>query len=338
MDALLVDEIPTGDGWQYEPKWDGFRCLVFRDGSDLFLQSKSGQTLTRYFPELVKLFLQLKAKTFLLDGEIAVPVAGRFSFDDLLQRIHPAESRVRKLAAELPAIFIAFDLLAGADGKKLSNLPLRERRKALEDFVKRNFPKSNELRLSPATTDVHTAKKWLDRVGKDLDGIVAKRLDLDYRSGKRDGMEKLKLHRTADCVIGGFRYASKQKVVGSLLLGLYDDAGLLNHVGFCSGLKSAERKGLTLKLEKLIKPPGFTGKAPGGPSRWSTKRSMEWEPLAPKLVVEVSYDHFTNDRFRHGTSLIRWRPDKSPKQCRMEQVMKSGKGSLSLLDLVGTAP
>jgi ATP-dependent DNA ligase len=331
MDALLVDEMPTGEGWQYEPKWDGFRCLVYRDGSEVFLQSKSGQPLTRYFPELAELFLKFKARRFVLDGEIAVPVHERFSFDDLLQRIHPAESRVRKLAREHPALFIAFDLLVGADGKNLLHFPLSERRKALEEFAKANFPRSKQLRLSPVTTDVATAKKWFQRVGNDLDGIVAKRLDLDYRSGARDGMEKVKLNRTADCVVGGFRYASKQKVVGSLLLGLYDESGLLNHIGFCSGLKADERKALVPKLKKLIEPPGFTGKAPGGLSRWSTKRSMEWEPLKADLVVEVSYDHFTNDRFRHGTSLIRWRPDKAPDQCRMDQVIKTGKGSLSLL-------
>ena len=198
----------------------------------------------------------------------------------------------------------------------------------LEDFARKNFPKSIRLRLSPATTDAATAKKWFERVGDDLDGIVAKRLDLEYRSGERDGMEKVKLKRTADCVVGGFRYAAKQKVIGSLLLGLYDDSGLLNHIGFCSGLKADERKALVPKLKKLIKPPGFTGKAPGGLSRWSTKPSMEWEPLEPKLVVEVSYDHFTNDRFRHGTNLVRWRPDKGAQQCRLEQVLKSGKGSL----------
>ena len=242
MDALLVSEMPTGEGWQYEPKWDGFRCLVYRDYDDVHLQSKSGQPLTRYFPELVELFLQVKAERFILDGEIAIPVGRRFSFDDLLQRIHPAESRVRKLAKEHPALFIAFDLLVGEDGKNLLQKPLRERRKVLEQFAKKNFPRSPHLRLSPATRDPKTAKKWFQRVGNDLDGIVAKKLDADYRSGERDGMEKIKLNRTADCVIGGFRYAAKAKVIGSLLLGLYDDAGLLNHVGFCSGLKADERK------------------------------------------------------------------------------------------------
>jgi ATP-dependent DNA ligase len=326
MDALLVNSIPEGPDWQYEPKWDGFRCLVFRDGAKVHLQSKSGQPLARYFPEIAEAFLKLKAKRFVLDGEIAVPVQERFSFDDLLQRIHPAESRVRRLAKERPAIFIAFDLLVDASGKPLLNVSLRERRERLEAFARKFFSRDKTIRLSPATTDLAKAKNWFKCVGGDLDGLVAKRLDCDYRSGTRDGMEKVKLTRTADCVAGGFRYASKGKVIGSLLLGLYDDQGLLNHVGFCSGLKTDERKSLLRKLEPLIQPPGFTGRAPGGLSRWSTKRSMEWQPLRPELVVEVSYDHFTGGRFRHGTNLIRWRPDKAPQQCRMDQVQKIGRG------------
>jgi len=331
MDALLVSALPEGEGWQYEPKWDGFRCLAFRDGDKIFLQSRSGQPLSRYFPEIGEALLRLKANRFVLDGEIAVPVNNQFSFDDLLQRIHPAESRVRKLAKEHPALFIVFDLLVNADGKPLLGEPLRQRREKLEAFARKSFPQNQTIRLSPATTSLAMAKKWFGRVGGDLDGLVAKRLDSDYRGGTRDGMEKVKLTRTADCVIGGFRYASKAKVVGSLLLGLYDEQGLLNHVGFCSGLKSDERKSLLRKLQPLIQPPGFSGRAPGGLSRWSTKRSMEWEPLKPELVVEVSYDHFTGGRFRHGTSLLRWRPDKAAQQCRMDQVQKLGRGTMALL-------
>ena len=332
MDALLVSEIPTGEGWLYEPKWDGFRCLVFRDGSNVFLQSKSGQPLARYFPELVEAFLELKPERFVLDGEIAIPIGNKFSFNDLLERIHPAASRVQKLAREHPAIFVAFDLLASEDGKSLLKLPLKGRRERLEKFAERNFDRDSHIRLSPATTNLAAAKQWFNRIGTDLDGVIAKRLDCNYRAGERTGMEKIKLNRTADCVVGGFRYAAKGKVVGSLLLGLYDAQGLLNHVGFCSGLKAAQRKSLLAKLEPLIAPPGFTGHAPGGPSRWSTKRSSEWKPLKPKLVVEVSYDHFTNDRFRHGTRLIRWRPDKAPGQCRMEQVATPGRGAMVLLE------
>jgi ATP-dependent DNA ligase len=331
MEALLVEQIPNGDGWQYEPKWDGFRCLAFRDNREVQLQSKSGQPLGRYFPEIIELFTTLPARRFVLDGELAVPLEEGFSFDELLQRIHPAQSRVLKLAHEHPAIFVAFDLLAGEDGRSLLERPLSARRKLLEGFAKTNFPAHDRLRLSPATTSLPVARKWFEAVGGDLDGIVAKRLDLPYQSGLRTGMQKIKKVRTADCVVGGFRYATNQRLVGSLLLGLYDEAGLLNHVGFCSGLKGSERPALTRKLEARIQPPGFTGHAPGGLSRWSTKRSMEWQPLKPQLVVEVAYDHFTGGRFRHGTRLLRWRPDKPPAQCRMDQVGQPGKGPLALL-------
>jgi ATP-dependent DNA ligase len=187
------------------------------------------------------------------------------------------------------------------------------------------------VRLSPATGDPKVAQKWFRTVGNNLDGIIAKRVDLPYQSGNRDGMVKIKHMRTCDCVVGGFRYAEKDKVVGSLLLGLYDKQGLLNHVGFTSSFKAAERAALTTRLERLVEPPGFTGRAPGGPSRWSTRRSSEWQPLAPKLVVEVEYDHFTGDRFRHGTRLLRWRPDKAPEQCALDQVASRGGKTLKLL-------
>ena len=332
MEALLVDEVPTGDGWQYEPKWDGFRCLILRDGTEVYLQSKAGQPLARYFPELVEATLALKAERFVLDGEIAIPIKNRLSFDDLLMRIHPAASRIKRLAEETPAIFVAFDLLADANGTSLVNETLNVRRRALEQFAKKFFPNNQQVRLSPASTDLAVAQKWFNTVGTDLDGIIAKRTDVPYRSGERTGMQKVKRVRTADCVVGGFRYGSKTKsLVGSLLLGLYDDDGALHHVGFCSGIKNNERAALTKKLEALIQPPGFTGRAPGGPSRWSTERSTEWQPLKPKLVVEVSYDHFTGGRFRHGTSLIRWRPDKAPSQCKMDQVAPTGRGALALL-------
>ncbi len=332
MEARLVDEIPRGQGWQYEPKWDGFRCLVFRDGTTVTLQAKSGQPLARYFPELVERFAGLEPTRFVVDGEIAVPVEGHFSFNDLLQRIHPARSRVLKLAREHPACFVAFDLLVSPDGQSLVQKPLRERRPALEKFAEKYFPPGGKLRLSPATRDFHLAQRWFELVGGDLDGLIAKRLDCDYRAGERDGMEKVKLVRTADCVVGGFRYATGKKIIGSLLLGLYNEQRLLDHVGFCSGLSTQQRKALVPKLEALIEPPGFTGHAPGGPSRWSTNRSTEWQPLKPELVVEVSYDHFTGGRFRHGTRLLRWRPDKKPAQCRMDQVAPGGQGSLALLD------
>ncbi len=239
MEAKSADKLPSGDEWQYEPKWDGFRCLAFRDHDRIDLQSKSGQPLGRYFPELVAALLKLKAKQFVIDGEIVVPVKGKFSFDDLLMRIHPAASRVKKLSEETPAKMIVFDLLVDVRGKSLVDLSLKERRKNLDAFAKKYFPKNKSIELSP---------------------------------------------------------------------------------GFTSSFKSDEKAALTKKLEKLIKPPGFTGNAPGGPSRWATERSAEWQPLAPKLVVEVQYDHFTGGRFRHGTKFLRWRPDKKPAQCKFDQV------------------
>jgi len=331
MEALSVEEIPTGSGWQYEPKWDGFRCLVFRNGRNVVLQSKAGRPLTRYFPDVVEAVLALKPETFVLDSEIVMPRNGAFSFDDLLQRIHPAASRVQKLAGETPALVIVFDLLADTDGHPLVHLPLRERRRKLEDFAHRYLINKQRVRLSPATTKLSEAKRWLKDVGAVLDGIIAKRSDLDYRSGERSGMQKIKNYRSADCVVGGFRYNEGKPVVGSLLLGLYDDDGLLHHVGSTSTIRNSDKKALTRKLKGLIAPPGFTGNAPGGPSRWSTDRSAQWQPLKPKLVVEVQYDHFSGHRFRHGTKLLRWRPDKSPRQCTMDQVAQKKANLAKLL-------
>lgn len=325
MEARLVEEIPTGPGWQYEPKWDGFRCLAFRDGERIELQSKSGQPLARYFPEVVEHLRSVAARAFVLDGEIVVPVDGRLSFDDLLQRIHPAASRIERLARERPAVLIVFDLLVDASGHSLVARPLRERRRLLEAFAARHLGGRDDIRLSPATPDAGQARAWLDLAGGTLDGIVAKRLDLPYQSGERTGMQKVKRRRTADCVVGGFRFTAGSRVVGSLLLGLYDGDGLLHHVGFTSGFPAATRKALLTKLEPLIAPPGFTGRAPGGPSRWSSERSGEWQPLAPRLVAEVSYDHFTGDRFRHATRFLRWRPDKAPRRCTLDQVAPSSR-------------
>ena len=331
MEARLVDALPTGADWQYEPKWDGFRCIAFRDGAKVDLMSKAGKPLARYFPDLVETIAQITAKRFVLDGEIVIPHDGSLSFDELLLRIHPAKSRVLMLAEQHPATFIVFDLLVNAKGKSLVKQPLVERRAALEDFVAEHVPEGVRVRLSPATTKMVTVKRWFRSVGGGLDGVIAKRLDLPYQSGNRDGMEKMKSMRTAECVVGGFRYASKGKVVGSLLLGLYDEGGLLHHVGFTSNIPNDEKPAITKRLEKLRKPPGFTGQAPGGPSRWSTERSSEWEPLAPKLVVEVQYDHFSGGRFRHGTSFLRWRPDKPPRRCTIAQVEQEGRSAVALL-------
>jgi ATP-dependent DNA ligase len=331
MEARSVDEIPVGDEWQYEPKWDGFRCLAFRDGDKVFLQSKAGQPLARYFPDVVGALEELPAKQFVLDGELAIPIDGALSFDELQLRLHPAASRVQKLAAAHPALFIVFDLLADTRGKSLLSLPLSERRKQLERFARDNFKSRSSVRLSPATTDLAKAKKWFDKVGGDLDGVIAKQRDVPYASGERTAMVKVKQIRTVDCVVGGFRYATGARVLGSLLLGLYDDDGLLHHVGFTSAFKASERPALTKKFEALRKKPGFTGNAPGGPSRWSTERTGEWEPVDPKIVVEITYDHFTGDRFRHGTKIVRYRPDKKPRQCTMDQVANREGKSLALL-------
>ena len=331
MEAESVEEIPVGQQWQYEPKWDGFRCIASRDGDRVELQSKSGQPLARYFPDLVEVLKALGAKKFIVDGEIVIPIEGRLSFDDLLLRVHPAESRVKKLAADHPAMLIVFDLLRDERGQEWLDRDLADRRQRLEKFAARYFKGHDSIRLSPATEDLKVAQKWFRTVGNNLDGIIAKRIDLPYQSGNREGMVKIKHLRTCDCVVGGFRYAEKAKVVGSLLLGLYDKQGQLNHVGFTSSFKAADRAAITKRLEKLIEPPGFTGRAPGGPSRWSTRRSNEWQPLAAKLVVEVEYDHFTGDRFRHGTRLLRWRPDKAPQQCTLDQVVKRGGKTLALL-------
>ena len=330
MEARSVDEIPIGDEWQYEPKWDGFRCIVFRDRDKIYLQSKSGQPLARYFPDVVDQLGDLAAQSFVVDGELAVPIRGRLSFDELQLRLHPAASRVQKLAKAHPAIFIVFDLIS-QDRQSYLKCPLRKRRVNLEKFARANLKSKGAIRLSPATTDLAVAKKWFDKVGGNLDGVIAKRLAAPYASGERTAMVKVKSIRSADCVVGGFRYASGEKVLGSLLLGLYNDDGLLHHVGFTSAFKASERRALTKKFEALRKPPGFTGNAPGGPSRWSTERSGEWEPVDPKVVVEVAYDHFTGERFRHGTKIIRWRPDKAPRQCTMDQVKHREGKSLALL-------
>jgi ATP-dependent DNA ligase len=316
MEALLAAELPADEGWQYEPKWDGFRALAERDAEAVTLTSRSGKPLGRYFPEILDMLRSLKARHFLLDGELIISVGDSLSFDALQLRLHPAESRIRKLSRETPAELMLFDLLE-VDGKSLMDEPQSSRRAALERFYSKN--KVAGLRLSPVTANRDTALDWLRRSGGALDGVVAKRVDLQYRPGER-AMIKVKQQRTADCVVGGFRFAERKKEVGSLLLGLYDDQGLLDHVGFTSASPAKDRPALTKKLEKLIKPPGFTGDAPGGPSRWRTERTTQWQPLKPVLVAEVRYDQVTGRRFRHGTGFLRWRPDKDPKDCTFDQL------------------
>ncbi len=330
MEARPATELPTGSNWQYEPKWDGFRCLAFRDAKRVDLMSKSGKPLTRYFPELVAALLTLKPQRFVLDGEIVIPIEGGLSFDHLLMRIHPAASRIEKLSRQTPSVLIVFDLMVDDKGESWVKQPLASRRKTLEGFARKYLKLDRSIRLSPATTNLAVARKWF-HMGVALDGVVAKRRDLPYQSGERTGMQKIKRQRTADCVVGGFRYLEKQPVVGSLLLGLYNHAGQLDHVGFTSSIQAKDRPALTRRLKKIIKPPGFTGKSPGGPSRWSTKRSTEWQPLKPTLVAEVQFDHFTGGRFRHGTKFLRWRPEKSPEDCTLRQVERENRSALDLL-------
>jgi ATP-dependent DNA ligase len=330
-EARAVKEIPRGSGWLYEPKWDGFRCLAFRDGDKLVLQSKAGQPLARYFPELVEQLQHLQARKFVLDGEIIIRSDEGLDFDALLQRIHPAASRIRKLSQETPSSYLVFDLLVNERGKQLTDQPLSARRMALQEFAAK-FHSAQRIHLSPASSDYATGEKWMKQgASQGLDGVVAKRLDCEYMTGERTGMVKIKRLRTADCVIGGFRWAHGKgkkpgEEVGSLLLGLYNGSGELDHIGFSASFAAPERK----KLKGILKPligkesshsAGFTGKSPGGPSRWTRDpTAIEWIPLQHKLVGEFQYDHFSGDRFRHGTKFLRWRPDKDPRQCTMEQV------------------
>jgi ATP-dependent DNA ligase len=314
MEAKLTDEIPPGEGWQFEPKWDGFRCLAFRDGDAVELMSKSGKPLARYFPEIVAALRAPKERRFVLDGELVLPLGEILSFAALQLRLHPAASRVEKLARETPAQLLLFDALQ-IGAKELIDEPLTARRQALEAFMAKAA--GPRLLLSPGTTDRKLAERWFAASGWALDGIVAKRLDAPYQPGERS-MVKVKRHRTADCVVGGYRLSGGK--VGSLLLGLYDDAGKLNYVGFTSSFSNANRADLFSKLEPLHGPSAFTGTSPGGPSRWSRGRSTEWVALRPELVAEVIYDQITGQRFRHGTTFHRWRPDKAPRQCTMDQL------------------
>lgn len=318
MEARSAASLPAGDGWQYEPKWDGFRCLAFKYGTDIDLRAKSGKALSRYFPEVVDYLSRLRAERFVIDGELVIELNGKLSFDALQARLHPAESRIRKLSLETPARLVAFDMLLNPEGKPILDQSLRDRRAALEDFAQ-DAASADRLILSPFTRDLAEANVWLSDSGGDTDGVVCKRLDGPYMPGER-AMTKVKRLRTADCVVGGFRYESDSELVGSLLLGLYNERGQLDHVGFTSTITNAEKPALTKRLEALRGGSGFTGKAPGGPSRWSTRRSSEWEPIVPALIVEVRFDHVTGRRFRHGTKLLRWRPDKEPLQCDYRQI------------------
>ena len=326
MEAKTVARLPDEPDWQFEPKWDGFRCLAFKAGGEVDLRAKSGKSLARYFPEMVAALREAAADDFVVDGELAVPRGDSLSFGALQDRVHPAESRIRKLAAETPALLILFDCLATRHTGSLLGSILPDRRAALERLMT-GFD-SQWVRLSPFTRERAEAETWLEQAHGALDGIIAKRADAPYAAGKRD-MLKVKTLRSADCVVGGFRYGKDTHQVGSLLLGLYDSEGKLDHVGFTSAISDADRPALTRRLEALRGESGFTGDAPGGPSRWSTEQTSTWQALRPELVVEVSYDQVTDGRFRHGTMLLRWRPDKAPRQCTREQLgEEAGPGKL----------
>ncbi len=323
MEAKPIKEIPVGKDWLYEPKWDGFRCIAFRDGGDVALQSKSGQPLERYFPEIVDALKALTPDAFILDGELTIELEGKLDFDALLQRIHPAESRVKRLAVETPAAYAVFDALSLPARARLYEEPLKARRASLESFAQKHLLKDTRLALSPATSDIKTAREWLAGGLTHFDGVIAKKIDEPYHFGDRNAVVKIKRIYTADCVVGGFRLAKDGKTIASLLLGLYDDGGLLNLVGFVGSMSAAERTRAAELLKPIQEGPGFTGAQPGGPSRWGS-REAQWHPVAPRIVVEVQYDRVTGDRFRHGARLLRWRPDKAPRQCTMEQMARSG--------------
>src|ERR1041385_1350113 len=373
-EARAVKELPRGPGWLYEPKWDGFRCLAFRRGDEIILQSKAGQPLGRYFPEIVAALLALTERKFVLDGEIVIRSGAGLDFDALLQRIHPAASRIQRLSQETPGTYMIFDLLVDARNKPLVLSPLSARRMALQEFASVNIGEAEDkgarksqskarakttsdspmprIMLSPASSDFATAEKWMrEGAASGWDGVVAKRLDCEYMSGERTGMVKIKRIRTADCVVGGFRWAREKasagkakeskansksadlkkrpkEEVGSLLLGLYNKNGELDHIGFSASFTREERKKLKPILKPLMGGKGFSGKAPGGPSRWTRDaRDTEWFPLKPTLVGEFQYDHFSGGRFRHGTKFLRWRPEKKPEQCTIEQIRLAKKAA-----------
>ena len=324
MLAVLTRELPEEDGWLFEPKWDGFRALVFWDGKSMLIQSRDLKPLDRYFPELSEGLKKILPEKIVLDGEIVIAGKDGLDFDALLLRIHPAASRIAKLAAEIPASFVAFDLLAQGN-KNMMDSSLQVRRKALERVASRFRP---PVYLTPATTDLKQAREWFTRFeGAGLDGVVAKELKKPYAPGERV-MLKVKHQRTIDCVVGGFRWYKDQKgkAVGSLLLGLYE-RNTLHYVGHASNFQTPERR----KLVEILKPyrdpsgkQGFgKGRTPGGISRWTQGKDVDWERLRPKLVCEVAFDHLQGERFRHAASFLRWRPDKRPRECTFDQIQSA---------------
>jgi ATP-dependent DNA ligase len=331
MLAKLVREMPEGPGLAYEPKWDGFRCIVFRDGDEIELGSRNERPLTRYFPEVVTALSANLPERCVLDGEIVIAGASGLDFDALLQRIHPAASRVELLAAATPASFVAFDLLASTD-RDLRSSPYAERRALLEELL---APASPPVYVTPATSRVEVARDWFSRFeGAGLDGVMVKPTDLAYREGERV-MWKVKHERTADCVVGGFRWHKDGAGVGSLLLGLHDGEGNLHHAGVASGFSAAVRRRLVADLaayrdvgeghpwgdwSEHLGASARSTRRPGTPSRWNAGRDLTFEPVRPELVCEVAYDHLQGDRFRHATSFVRWRPDRTPRSCTYAQL------------------
>jgi ATP-dependent DNA ligase len=332
MLAKTAEDIPSGPGWTYEPKWDGFRTIVDLRGEEPRLASRDDRPLGRYFPEIVALLAERAGGIrFLADGELLMVRPGRMDFDELQLRLHPAESRVRRLAREIPTTLLLFDLLEDADGSLVS-LTLAERRERLAALARdlgasvapdalEAIPQGPALLVAPWTDDVSVAKRWFtDDVGIGQDGIVAKRADQPYLPGAR-GWVKVKHRRTADCVVGGYRVAKNDDGVGSLLLGLYDDTGILHYVGHTSSFRAAERRAIRTELGPLEGGVSFgQGRSPGGRSRWSGGRETEWVPLTPAVVCEVRFDRLQSGRFRHAATFVRWRPDRDPRSCTFEQL------------------
>jgi ATP-dependent DNA ligase len=342
MLARLARELPR-DGYVYEPKWDGFRCLAFRDGDAVDLRSRHDRPLARYFPEIVDALLRLPRACFVLDGELVVAAGGRLDFEALLARLHPAASRVERLRQETPAAFIVFDLLA-VDGVDVCDEPLRARRRRLEELLARRAP---PLHLTPATDDSALAADWLERLqGGGIDGVVAKHRDLRYEPGRR-AMVKVKRERTADCVVGGFRRLADRPLPSSLLLGLHDEAGSLRHVGIAAGFAESRRLELLERLRPhvvplaghpwehgFLLPGGATGRLRGAAGRWDPRlMAQDWTPVAPELVCEVAYEQLDGYRFRHPGRFRRWRPDREPRSCRLDQLAVPSDGIAALLPL-----
>ena len=299
-------DLPEGEGWCYEPKWDGFRTIVFRDGDEVHLQSRNGKPMNRYFPDIVEQALALPVERFVLDGEMVVMVDGVQEFDLLSQRIHPAASRVERLRAETPAGLVAFDLLAEGD-ETLLEMPYTERRKRLAAIV------TDPVELTPATDDAEAAGQWLAGTGE---GVIAKEAQAPYRPGERTGMVKIKRVRTADTVVAAFRFGKEEGTVGSLILGLYDEDQNLHVVGHTSGFRAKQKR----ELLELLEPHRTHERGSGEPSRWKSDEELVWEGLRPELVCEIAFDHITGQRIRHGAKFLRWRTDKDPEECSLAQL------------------